>query len=32
MGKETLTFEDIEIKKNNFYCNKTPTFLKRCRY
>ena len=34
MGKEILTFEDIETekkkKKNN--CNKTPIFLKRCRY
>ena len=24
MGKEILTFGDIEIEKNKFYCNKTP--------
>ena len=28
MGKETLTFGDIEIEKNKFYHNKTPIFLK----
>ena len=28
MGKEVLTFGDIEIEKNKFYSNKTPTFLK----
>ena len=27
MGKEILTFEDIEIKINKFYRNKTPIFL-----
>ena len=31
MGKEILTFEDVKIEKDNFYCNKTPnnTFLKK---
>ena len=24
MGEEMLTFEDIEIEKNKFYCYKTP--------
>ena len=28
MGKEILTFGDIEIEKNKFYRNKTPIFLK----
>ena len=28
MGKEILTFRDIEIEKNKFYRNKTPIFLK----
>ena len=28
MGKETLTFGDIEIKKNRFYRHKSPIFLK----
>ena len=28
MGKEILTFGDIEIEKNRFYRNKTPIFLK----
>ena len=28
MGKEILTFGDIEIEKNKFYRNKTPVFLK----
>ena len=27
MGKETLTFHNIEIEKNKFYCNKTPISL-----
>ena len=32
MGKEILTFGDIEIEKNKFYRNKTPIFFKGCRY
>ena len=28
MGKEILTFGDIEIEKNKSYRNKTPIFLK----
>ena len=28
MGKEILMFEDIEIRKNKFYRNKPPIFLK----
>ena len=28
MGKEILTFGDIEIEKNKFYRNITPVFLK----
>ena len=28
MGKEILTFGDIETEKNIFYCSKTPPFLK----
>ena len=28
MGKEILTFRDIEIEKNRFYRNKIPIFLK----
>ena len=28
MGKEILTFGDIEIEKNKFYRNKTPIFSK----
>ena len=24
MGKEILTFGDIEIQKKNFYCHKNP--------
>ena len=32
MGKEILTFGDIEIEKNKFYHHKTPISLKRCRY
>ena len=27
MGKEILTFGDIEIEKNKFYCHKSPIFL-----
>ena len=27
MGKEILTFGNIEIKKNKFYCNNTAIFL-----
>ena len=30
MGKEILTFGNIEIEKNKFYRNKT--FFKKCRY
>ena len=26
MGKEILTFSNIEIKKNKFYYHKTPIF------
>ena len=32
MGKEILTFGDIEIEKNKFYLHKTLIFFKRCRY
>ena len=28
MSKEVLTFSDIEIEKNKFYCNKTSILLK----
>ena len=28
MGKEILTFQDIQIEKNKFYHNITPIFLK----
>ena len=28
MGKEILTFEDIEIEKDKFYDNKIPVSLK----
>ena len=28
MGKEILTFGNIEIEKNKFYRRKTPIFLK----
>ena len=28
MGKEILTFGDIEIEKNTFYRNQAPIFLK----
>ena len=27
MGKEILTYRDIEIEKNKFYRNKTPIFF-----
>ena len=27
MGREILTFDNIEIEKNKFYRNKTPIFL-----
>ena len=27
MGKEILTFGDIEMKKNKFCCHKSPIFL-----
>ena len=27
MGKEILTFRDIEIEKNKFYHHKTPNFM-----
>ena len=32
MDKEILTFGNIETENNKFYRNKTPIFLKRCRY
>ena len=32
MGKESLTFGDIEIERNKFYHTKSPTFKKRYRY
>ena len=28
LGKEILTFGNIEIEENKFYCHKTPIFLK----
>ena len=28
MGKEILTFGDIKIEKNKFYCQKSPIFIK----
>ena len=28
MGKEIVTFGDIEIEENKFYRNETPIFLK----
>ena len=28
MATEILTFGDIEIAKNKFYCSKTPIFLR----
>ena len=27
MGKDILTFDNIEIEKNEFYCNENPIFL-----
>ena len=27
MGKEILTFGNVELEKYKFYCHKTPTFL-----
>ena len=32
MGQENLTFGNIEIEKNKFYCHKSPIFKKICRY
>ena len=32
MGRENLTSGDIEIEKNDFYCNKTPFLFKKCVY
>ena len=32
MGKEILTFGDIEVEKNKFYHNKTAIFFKGCSY
>ena len=29
MGKEILTFGNIEIEKNKFYRNKTPPILRK---
>ena len=31
MGKEILTFGDVEIQKNKFYSSKTSIFFKGCR-
>ena len=31
MDKKVLTFGDIAIEKNDFYCQK-PYFFGRCRY
>ena len=31
MGKEILTFSNIEIEKNKVYHHKTSIFLERCR-
>ena len=28
MGKKILTFDNIEIEKNTFYCQKAPIFLR----
>ena len=30
MGKEILTFSDIEIEKHKFHRYKIPTFFRRC--
>ena len=32
MGKEILTFADIEIEKKKFYRHKSPIFFKGHRY
>ena len=32
MGKEILTFGNIEIEKNKFYHHKAPLFFARLRY
>ena len=32
MGKDILTFGDIEIEKNKFYRYKIPIVFRRCRY
>ena len=32
MGKDIITFGDIETEKNEFYHHKSPIFLKRCTY
>ena len=32
MGKEILTFGNIEIENNTFYPRKTPIFWGGCRY
>ena len=32
MGKETLTFGDIEIEKEKFYCYKDFVSFRRYRY
>ena len=32
MVKEMLTFRDINIDEDKFYCHKSPIFEKRCRY
>ena len=29
MGKDILTFGNIEIEKNKFYCHKEMSFLKK---
>ena len=31
MGKEVLMFDDVEIEKDKFHCDKSPIF-RRCRY
>ena len=32
MGKEILTFGDIEIEKKNFFLSSKSYFFKTCRY
>ena len=32
MGKEVLTFGDIDIEKDKFYCHRSPTFFEKYRY